>query len=217
VAPATADGPIAVASWESEDGTAAGLVAVDAPSGAVQWRIALEPGGVGGAAVVDARDGSPAIVVVVAGDDRVHAFELATGHERWTAAVDGAGSPEVPPLPLTKGQVLVADRQGALSLFGVDGARRWHASTDGAAVRGGPAGPGPDGRYAFPLDDGRLVVAGPGRRGDIVQLGEIAPPGDGRISGVAVVPAGGPASPGRLLVVATREAAANRVVAYGPP
>jgi outer membrane protein assembly factor BamB len=166
---------------------------------------------VGGPAVVPAEAGSPALVVVVAGDDRAHAFDLAPGRERWAAAVDGAGSPEVPPLPLTQGRVLVADRQGGLALLDADGQRRWHASSDGAAVRGGPAGPGPDGRYFFPLDDGRLVAAGPGRRGDVM------PAGEGRISGVAVVPGVRPAALAHALVVATREAAANQVVAYGPP
>ena len=74
-------------------------------------------------------------------------------------------------------------------------------------------GPALDGRFAFPLDDGRLVMAGPGRPENRFR------PAQGRISGVALVPGGrgGLGGAGRALVVATREGDANWVGLYGPP
>jgi len=86
--------------------------------------------------------------------------------------------------------VLVAHRLGGLDLLETaTGRRRWQVATDGIAVRGGPV-TGPQGTFAFPLDDGRLVLAGPTRATETLQ----AP---NRISGVV-------AGPGGLLVAATR-------------
>jgi outer membrane protein assembly factor BamB len=192
-APAT-DGTAVAVTWQRDDQTAAGAVAVDAATGRRRWGVALEPGGVGGPAVTP--DGA---VVMVAGDLAAHALALADGKERWRTPLRGAGSPEVPPAVVDARSVLVAHRLGGLDLLDTaTGRRTWQESNDGAAVRGGPV-VGPAGSYAFPLDDGRLVLAGPGRPTEVRQ----AP---GRISGVV-------AGPGGLLVAATRGAAVNSVQA----
>jgi hypothetical protein len=74
----------------------------------------------------------------------------------------------------------------------------WQLATDGIAVRGGPV-VGPEGSFAFPLDDGRLVLAGPNRETETRQ----AP---NRLSGLVAGPRG-------LLVGATRGATVNTVTA----
>lgn len=194
-AAAATDGTVVVSTWEAADGGSAGAVAVDVDSGRRRWSVPLDAGGVSGPAVT-----AGGVVVVVAGDVAAHGLALASGERRWRTETDGAGSPEVPPLVLGDGAVLVAHRLGGMLLVdGGDGRARWQASTDGAAVRGGPAGPGPKGRFALPLDDGRLLLGGPGRPQEILD-----PPG--RVSGVA-------AAGGERLLVATRGAETNQLVA----
>ena len=188
------DGATVVGVWQREDQRAAGATAVDGATGRRRWAVPLEPGGVGGPAVTP--DGA---VVLVAGDLAAHALALADGRERWRTALAGAGSPEVPPVVVDARTVLVAHRLGGLDLLeSATGRRRWQVDADGAAVRGGPV-VGPDGTFAFPLDDGRLLLAGPRRETEFVQ----AP---GRISGLAT-------GPGGVLVAATRGAAINAVAA----
>ena len=98
--------------------------------------------------------------------------------------------------------VLVAHRLAGLDLLdAATGRRIWQADADAAAVRGGPA-VGPEGSYAFPLDDGHVLLADPNRSTELLRLP------DGRVSGVAT-------GPGGTLVGATREAAVNTVEA-GP-
>ena len=118
----------------------------------------------------------------------------------WRTDTGGRGSPEVPPLPFGDGEVLVAHRRAGLVLLDAGtGAEEWFGAADGAAVRGGPAGPGPDGPFAFPIDDGRLFLVGPG-----LEPNQLDWPG--RVSGVAMTSDG-------LLLVATREARANYLIA----
>lgn len=194
-ATASADGTVVVTTWEAADGGAAGAVAVDAATGRRRWAVALEPGGVSAPAVT-----TGGVVALVAGDVAAHGLDLATGETRWRVETGGAGSPEVPPLALDDGAVLVAHRLGGMGVLdGRDGTVRWQAGADAAAVRGGPAGPGPGGGFALPLDDGRLLLAGPERPAEILD-----PPG--RVSGVAT---GGH----QLLLVATRGAETNQLVA----
>ena len=132
---------------------------------------------------------------------RAHAFDLATGAERWQVDVDGKGSPEVPPAALPGfGGVLVPDRLGGLSLVDHDGRRRWRARSSGVAVRGGPAALSVAGPFAFPLDAGAVWLSGPSRRSSFLSP-------SGRVSGVAEGPAG-------VLLVATREAPTNGLTAY---
>ena len=129
--------------------------------------------------------------------DRQHA---AAGQPVWRVETEGAGSPEVPPLALADGRVLAVHRLGGMvGIDEADGRVRWQAKADAAAVRGGPAGPGPGGRCALPLDDGRLLLAGPDRPQEVLD-----PPG--RVSGVAV-------AAGERLLVATRGAEVNALVA----
>lgn len=188
------DGAVVVTTWEAPDGGSAGAVAVDVSTGRQRWAVPLDPGGVSAPAVT-----AGGVVVVVAGDVAAHGLALATGARRWWIETDGAGSPEVPPL-VGGGAVVVAHRLGGMLLVDEgDGRVRWQTSTDAAAVRGGPAGPGPGGRYALPLDDGRLLLAGPDRPQEILD-----PPG--RVSGVA-------AGAGQRLLVATRGAERNQLVA----
>jgi outer membrane protein assembly factor BamB len=94
--------------------------------------------------------------------------------------------------------MVVADRLGTVTALDPGtGAVQWRITGHGAAVRGGPAVAGRV--VALPIDDGRVLV----RHGRTVTV--IDPPG--RVSGVA-------AGPGALLLVATREAAQNELVAY---
>lgn len=192
--PTAADERTAVTTWVADDHSAAGAVAVDPATGRQRWAVSLPVGGVSAPAI----SGSGA-VVVVAGDVAAHGLDLETGAERWRAELDGAGSPEVPPLVVPGGDVLVAHRLGGMALLDPDGRRRWQVGSDGAAVRGGPTGPSPEGRFALPLDDGRLLIAGPG-----APTATLDPPG--RVSGVAT-------GPGAALLAGSREAADNGVTA----
>ncbi len=212
IGPAATDGSAVAVTWEEAHGQAAGAVVVDGADGRQRWSVPLEPGGVGGPAIAAIRSGSGpgsdsasdsnsgSVVVAVAGDIAAHGLDLADGHERWRAATEGRGSPEVPPLALDDGEVLVAHRLAGLVLVDAGtGADRWMGTADGAAVRGGPAGPGPDGPFAFPIDDGRLFLVGPGLEPKRLDW-------PGRVSGVAMTSDG-------LLLVATREARANYLIA----
>jgi outer membrane protein assembly factor BamB len=101
----------------------------------------------------------------------------------------------VPPVAVGKDAVLVAHRLGGLDLLDTaTGQRTWQVRTDGAAVRGGPV-VGPTGTFALPLDDGRLLVAGPGRETEFRRS-------PARISGLAV-------GPGGFLIAASRNGAVN--------
>ena len=192
--PAAAAGSTVVATFDT--GRVAGAVAVDAATGRQRWAVSLVAGGVSAPAIAP----GAGVVLAVAGDVAVHGLSLADGSERWRREVEGAGSPEVPPLPLPDGTVLAAHRQGGVVLFDPgDGAVRWQASSDGAAVRGGPAGPGPGGWFALPLDDGRLFLAWGEAVTDLRD-----PPG--LVSGVA-------AGPGGSLLVATGQGKANSLTA----
>ncbi len=194
VGPPASDGTAVVVTWQREDARVAGALAAEGATGRQRWAVAVEPGGVGGPAVMP--DGA---VVFVGGDLFAHALDLADGRERWRAQLRGAGSPEVPPVAVGPASVLVAHRLGGLDLLDTaSGRRQWQLATDGIAVRGGPV-VGPAGSFAFPLDDGRMVLAGPARPTEFRQ----AP---NRISGLA-------AGPGGLLVAATRGAAVNTVQA----
>lgn len=194
-APAS-DGTAVAVTWQREDRSAAGALAVEGTTGRTRWAVAVAPGGVGGPAVTP--DGA---VVFVAGDLAAQALELADGKERWRTQLRGAGSPEVPPVAVGADAVLVAHRLGGLDLLDTNsGRRQWQLATDGIAVRGGPV-VGPGGSFAFPLDDGRLVLAGPTRATETLR----AP---NRISGVV-------AGPNGLLVAATRGATINSVQATG--
>jgi len=199
--PPATDGRAVFASWEPERGTAAGLIAIDPATGTRHWSAPLRAGGVSAPAAARASDGS-SYVVVVDDDLAAKAFDAISGRPRWKATLRGAGSPEVPPLALADGRVLVADRLAGLTLFDADGKQRWTARGDGAAVQAGPAGPTPDGRYALPLYNGKLFLAGPGRG-----TSTFDPPG-GLANGAAVIP-------GHELYVTTAQGPANQLVAYG--
>jgi len=198
--PPTVAGDAVVASWEADHGDGAGVVAVDAGTGRPRWATAVPAGGVSAPGVVVAPGAAGTTVVVVAGDIAAHALAADSGTERWRVDLGGAGSPEDAPLDAGGGVALVADRLGGMTLLATaDGRSTWHVTSDGAAVRGGPAGPGPAGDYALPLEDGRLLLAGPGRPTTLAD-----PPG--RVSGVAV-------GPGGTLVVGVREAVDNDLTA----
>jgi outer membrane protein assembly factor BamB len=194
IGPPATDGVAAFVTWQESHGAAAGAVAVDVSTGRRRWAVPLAPGGVSAPAVTP--NGS---VVVVAGDIAAHALASATGKERWSTDLEGAGSPEVPPVAVGTDLVLTAHRLGGVDLLdAATGERRWQVRTDGAMVRGGPV-VGPSGSFAFPLDDGRLVLAGPNRATEFRQS-------PNRISGLAV-------GPGAELVASIRNAAANTIQA----
>nr|MDQ6911114.1 PQQ-binding-like beta-propeller repeat protein [Actinomycetota bacterium] len=133
--PAASDGTTAVTTWVADDHASAGAVAVDTATGKQRWAVPLPPGGVSAPAIGAA---TPPVVVVVAGDLAAHGLEVASGAELWRTALDGAGSPEVAPLALAGGDVLVAHRLGGMALLQPGGQMRWQVSSDGAAVRGAP-------------------------------------------------------------------------------
>ena len=195
--PPATDGTVVVVSWDRANQRTGGVVALDGASGRRRWAVQLPGGGISAPAVTAA-----GAAVVVAGDLAAHALALTTGEERWRTPVEGAGSPEVPPLAVDARSVLVGHRLGGLDLLdAATGRRSWQVASDGAAVRGGPV-LGPAGSYAFPLDDGRVLLAGPDRETELVR------PPAGRVSGLAVGPRG-------WLVASLREAAVNTVEA-GP-
>ena len=185
---------IVVATWESDDGSSAGAVAVDAATGAHRWDTGLDPGGVSS----PAQAGST--LVMVTGDSAAHGLDAHTGEKLWKVPTGGAGSPEVPPSTLGDGSVVVADRMGGMAVVDGDtGAVRWQAGVAAAVVRGSPAGPGPAGRFALGLLDGNVLVAGP--VDDHVMI--MPSP----VSGVAM-------GPDRALVVTTAGGEPNYVQAY---
>lgn len=147
---------VVVATWESDDEESAGAVGVDAATGARLWEMPLEGGGVSSPGAVGGD------VVIVAGDLAAHGLDATGGQERWRELTTGAGSPEIPPVALGDGTVLIADRSaGMMVADGGSGSVRWRIDLDAIAVRGAPAGPGPAGRYALGLFDGNVMVAGP--------------------------------------------------------
>jgi outer membrane protein assembly factor BamB len=193
-----ADTTTVAAMWQDvSHAGAAGVVALDLRTGATRWAQAIAPGGVGGPALV--RGGGRGLVVLIGGDLRIHAFDIADGTARWVAdTAGGAGSPEVPPAA-EGSDVIVADRlTGLTRLVAADGTRRWTVAGPGAAVRGGPVAL-PSGRVALPVDAGGLLVTAGGRRPRLYST-------DGRVSGLARV--------GDFLVVATREGERNAISAF---
>jgi len=196
--PAAAEDTV-VATWDPEHGDRAGIAAFDVATGRRLWSASLAPGGVSAPAIAGAA--RRPFAVAVDHDRAAKAFDLGTGHRVWTTGVGGAGSPEVPPLPLAGGRVLVADRLAGLTLLDSGGRRRWRARTDAAAVQGGPAGPLAGGAFAMPLYNGKVLVAGPGQGSAAIDA-----PG-GLVSGVAVGPA-------RALLVSSAQGHDNQLVAF---
>jgi outer membrane protein assembly factor BamB len=192
------DASTLVAMWQpvSHDG-AAGVVGLDLRTGATKWAQPIEPGGVGGPAL--AGDGGRGLVVLVGGDLRAHAFDIADGTVRWVAdTAGGAGSPEVPPVA-EGSDVIVADRlTGLTRLAATDGTRRWAVAGPGVVERGGPVAL-PSGRVALPIDAGGLLVTAGGHTPRLYSS-------DGRVSGLARTR--------DLLVVATREGDRNAISAF---
>lgn len=195
--PPATDGTTVVLTWDRPDRRSGGAVALEGSTGRQRWAVALPGGGISAPALT-----AGGLAVAVAGDLAAHALAMTTGEARWRTPLEGAGSPEVPPLAIDATSVLVAHRLGGLDLLdAATGRRTWQVATDGAAVRGGPV-VGPAGSYAFPLDDGRVLLAGPKRATELVR------PPAGRVGGLAV-------GPGGWLVASLREAAVNTVEA-GP-
>ncbi|MCU1449617.1 MAG: hypothetical protein JWP02_1787, partial [Acidimicrobiales bacterium] len=81
------------------------------------------------------------------------------------------------------------------------GRKVWSTRAGAAAVQGGPVGPTGT-RFALPLANGRVLLAGPGTASTTVQ-----PPG-GVVNGLALAPGG-------RLLVATARGEDNQLVAYG--
>ncbi len=179
-----------VATFDS--GRLAGAVAVDVATGRQRWSVPVPHDGVSAPTVT-----SSGTVVVVAGDIAAHGLALADGSQKWRRALEGAGSPEVAPVALPDGTVLVAHRLGGLVELAADGTVLWGLRTTGIAVRASPAGPGPNGWFVLALDDGRFVLGGPDRDPDVRTPPEPA-------MGVAVGPEG-------RLILSTAKARQNAV------
>jgi outer membrane protein assembly factor BamB len=200
--PPATDGDAVVATWDPERGADAGITAFDVATGRTRWSAPLRAGAVSAPAIAG-RAAHGAVAVVVDHDVAAKAFDVVTGRRMWEARLGGAGSPEVPPLPVGADRVLVADRLAGLTMLDVHGHRLWSARADAAAVRGGPAGPTPDGEFVLPLYDGKVLVAGPGRGSESVEA-----PG-GLANGVAVATGG-------AVLVSTAQGDDNQLAACGP-
>jgi outer membrane protein assembly factor BamB len=188
--PAAASRGTAVATFDS--GRLAGAVAVDIATGRQKWSVPVPRGGVSGPAVT-----TGGVVVLVAGDIAAHGLSLDDGTEKWRRGLQGSGSPEVVPVPLPDGSVLVAHRLGGVVHLDAAGTERWGFKANGVAVRAAPAGPGPNGWFVLVLDDGRFVLGGPDRDIDPRKPPEPA-------MGVALGPDG-------ILVLTTAKARQNAV------
>jgi outer membrane protein assembly factor BamB len=198
--PPATDGHTVVATWEPERGESAGVTAVDAATGVERWTAPLQAGGVSGPAVIPADSGS--YVVAVDDDLAAKAFDLDDGRRLWSSSVGSAGAPEVPPLGLTDGRVLVADRRAGLTLLDSTGRRLWSSPASAAATRGGPVGPALSGSYVLPLYNGSVLLAGPGRSRNTVDAE------GGLANGVAMGPSG-------VVLIASAQGRDNQLVAYG--
>lgn len=198
--PPATDGAAVVATWDPERGDGAGIAAFDVATGAQRWSAPLDAGAVSAPGI--AGTGHSAIAVAVDHDLAAKAFDVSTGRRVWAARLGGAGSPEVPPLPVGADRVLVADRLAGVTLFDVRGHRIWSARADAAAVRGGPAGPTPSGRYVMPLYDGKVLVTARGGSRTVDAPGGLS-------NGAAVTPDG-------VVLVSTAQGQDNQLVAYGP-
>src|SRR5262249_38246498 len=155
--PPATDGQAVVASWDPEHGEGAGIVAFDVATGARRWSAALTAGAVSAPAIAGP------LAVVLDHELAAKAFEMASRRPLWVTSLGGGGAPEVPPLPVGTDKVLAADRVGGLTLLDLRGHKLWSVRVRAAVVQNGPVGPTPDGRYAVPLYNGRLLVASDGR------------------------------------------------------
>ncbi|MGH9280795.1 MAG: PQQ-binding-like beta-propeller repeat protein, partial [Acidimicrobiales bacterium] len=108
--PAALSGRVAVATFD--DGRVAGATAIDLETGRSRWTVPLPPGGVSAPAVT-----TTGVVVVVAGDVAAHGLSVDDGAERWRTPLDGSGSPEVPPVALADGGVVVGHRLGGMAML----------------------------------------------------------------------------------------------------
>ena len=195
--PPATDGVTVVATWDRVEQRSGGAVAVDLATGRRRWSVPLPGGGISAPVVAPG-----ASAVMVAGDLAAHALAMTSGIERWRTELEGAGSPEVPPVVVGSDSVLVAHRLAGLDLLdAATGRRTWNVDVKGAAVRGAPIA-GPEGTFGLVLDDGRLLLAGPKREPEFLR------PPAGRVSGAVTGPEG-------FLVSTMREAPVNTVEA-GP-
>ncbi len=101
------------------------LLALNASTGAVRWRVSRPVGGSWATPLV-AGEGTAA-QVILAGDPLLMAYELSTGKELWRAAVLGG---ELAPSPVLAGDLVIASSPGH-ALLGV----RWSNSADTATSR----------------------------------------------------------------------------------
>ncbi|WP_208023509.1 PQQ-binding-like beta-propeller repeat protein [Halorussus pelagicus] len=94
-----------------------GLTLLDADDGSVRWRADHDGNATEGAAAV--ADGA-AYVQSNASEDSLHALDLETGEERWSAAVGREGTPVV-----ADGVVYARDHNDLVALDADDGTVRW--------------------------------------------------------------------------------------------
>ena len=132
IGPPATDGAAVAVTWESMPATRRGRWRSTAPTGASGGRCPSSR------AASAARPSSPSarrpgrgpgptdgsVVVVVAGDIAAHGLDLADGYRAVAHRHRRAGSPEVPPLPLGDGEVLVAHRLAGLVLLDAGHRRR---------------------------------------------------------------------------------------------
>ena len=204
IGPAATDGSVVAATWESAYGEAAGAVVVEGGDGRQRWSVPLEPGGVGGPAIVGLPGGGGGAGVGGGGRRRRHRRPCPRPGRRPRAVADrhrGPGLARGPaPAPsATARSSSPTGGRGSCSSTPAPEPRSGSARPTGPRSGAGPPDHGPEGPFAFPIDDGRLFLVGPGLEPNPLDW-------PGRVSGVAMTPDG-------LLLVATREARANYLIA----
>lgn len=162
-APAVAGGAVVVTTEDPEEGTGS-MVALEASSGEERWRITPDVRGIGASSPAVAGD------LAVAGlhDGLVHAVDLGSGRERWTAPVrtQGAAAAFRPrQVPAATDPVLVADLAHVYALDPGDGEERWVFRLEGFLPEASPIVAGTAAVFgdnrgvaaAIDLDSGLLV------------------------------------------------------------
>lgn len=184
-------GPVVV-TWDT--GRQAAVVALEVESGRELWSREMAPDGLSAPSVIDGR------VVVVDGAGMARALDAAGGAQLWAVALEDGGSQEVAPVGGGDATVVVPHRLGGMARIELaTGELLWEATSEGALLRGQPAGPGPGGSFAMGLVSGSLLLAsGPGPAAVATS--------DSLVSGVARGPAG-------VLVITTAHGPVNEVVA----
>jgi outer membrane protein assembly factor BamB/predicted MPP superfamily phosphohydrolase len=145
--PVIADGTVYVATTDLGDGGAGGVVALDAQTGAVRWRVPTTSPVRGGLAIA----GDTVTTVEI--DGRVIALDAQTGAQRWTYALSTGITPQAGAAfaaPTADGRDIVVGHQRHIAAL-ADGRPQWTAD---------PVPDGVDSQSAAALAVGDGIVVG---------------------------------------------------------